>query len=88
MEIRALAFTTIILPIGLYFWTVYVQQRVGSSGITAVLLNWKRLDNNVRILAELCKLDTITQIRVWNNNPSMKLSFGVCWYYIRSSLSR
>ena len=78
MEIRALLFTTVVLPIGLYFWTVYFQQELGTPGLTAVLLNWKRLDNNVRILAELCKLDTITQIRVWNNNAGIKLHFGVC----------
>jgi hypothetical protein len=81
METRLLVFAAIVIPIGLYFWTVHTQQTLGAPGITAVLLNWKRVDNNVRIVAELCKLDTIAQIRIWNNNPSLQLHFRVCYFH-------
>ena len=38
--------------------------------ITCVLLNWKRLDNIKFIIQKLKKRQYITEIIVWNNNPS------------------
>lgn len=44
--------------------------------VTAVILNWSRLDNVIRIASLLCGPwldDTIAEVYVWNNSP-LKLS--------------
>lgn len=44
--------------------------------VTAIILNWSRLDNVIRIASLLCGPwldDTISEVYVWNNSPQ-KLS--------------
>lgn len=46
-------------------------------GITAVLLNWARLANVVRIVDNLCSprvQDIVRSVVVWNNNPGLHLT--------------
>jgi hypothetical protein len=48
--------------------------------VTAIILNWSRLDNVIRIASLLCGQwldDTIAEVYVWNNSPQ-KLSKEVC----------
>lgn len=40
--------------------------------VTAIILNWSRLDNVIRIASLLCGSwldDTIAEVYVWNNSP-------------------
>ncbi|KAI6120677.1 hypothetical protein EDD16DRAFT_829426 [Pisolithus croceorrhizus] len=40
--------------------------------VTAIVLNWSRLDNVVRIVSLLCEeslVDTVAQVFIWNNSP-------------------
>ena len=48
------------------------------SQVTVVLLNWKRLANNVKIVTSLVGSNDIAEIRIWNNNPDVKLTIEVC----------
>lgn len=48
------------------------------SQVTVVLLNWKRLTNNVKIVSTLVGSNDIAEIRIWNNNPEVKLTIEVC----------
>lgn len=44
--------------------------------VTAIILNWSRLDNVIRIASLLCGTwldDTISEVYIWNNSPQ-KLS--------------
>ena len=45
----------------------------GSPDTTAIILNWSRLSNVIRIVSLLCSAqleDTIKEVVVWNNNPT------------------
>lgn len=55
---------------------------VKQAKITAVVLNWKRTDNLVVILAHLCSFtDSIfSSVYVWNNNPDIHLTHEVSSY--------
>lgn len=49
---------------------------LGLPNVTAIILNWSRLDNVIRIASLLCGPwldDTIAEVYVWNNSPQ-KLS--------------
>ncbi|KAI6012400.1 hypothetical protein F5J12DRAFT_817833 [Pisolithus orientalis] len=49
--------------------TVTPRQR---PDVTAIVLNWSRLDNVVRIVSLLCEeslLDTVAEAFIWNNSP-------------------
>lgn len=49
---------------------------------TAVILNWSRFPNVVRIVALLCSPlleDTIATVFIWNNNPLQLLFERVCF---------
>lgn len=51
-----------------------------SPDTTAIILNWSRLPNVIRIVSLLCGAqvdDMIAKIVVWNNSPR-KLEHGVC----------
>ncbi|KAG6332067.1 hypothetical protein ID866_7021 [Astraeus odoratus] len=44
----------------------------GSPGVTAIILNWSRLSNVVRIASLLCGeflRDTVAEVLIWNNSP-------------------
>lgn len=48
-------------------------------GVTAVVLNWSRLDNVIRIASLLCGellQDTVAEVFIWNNSPQ-KLCYKV-----------
>lgn len=48
--------------------------------VTAVVLNWARLENVKVIVADLCSeelRDTISSVIVWNNQPKLALSDAV-----------
>lgn len=48
--------------------------------VTAIILNWSRLENVIRIASLLCGPwldDTVAEVYVWNNSPQ-KLSREVC----------
>lgn len=80
------------LPTERSFPTTYLRSTVSQSysrpitpqsqrspDVTAVILNWSRLPNVIRIVSELCGAqleDTISEVVVWNNNPK-KLSQNV-----------
>jgi hypothetical protein len=43
--------------------------------VTAILLNWNRLDSLVRVVEHLCRYDDIfAYVLVWNNNPDIALT--------------
>lgn len=47
-----------------------------ASGVSAILLSWRRPKNIERIVAELRTWKRIGEIMVWNNNPDQKLSLA------------
>lgn len=54
--------------------------------VTAIVLNWKRTDNLVVILAHLCIFTStiFSSVHVWNNNPDTFLNHEVCPFYFVS----
>jgi hypothetical protein len=49
---------------------------------TAVILNWSRFENVVKIVSNLCDpslQEVIATIYIWNNSPRMKVSTDVCF---------
>lgn len=45
---------------------------------TAIVLNWKRTENVVVIVASLCQYSFFQTVLVWNNNPDVFLTREVC----------
>lgn len=62
-----------------HLWDRDQQYLLSNGDTTAVILNWSRLANVVRIVSELCQPQlqgTISQIFIWNNSPH-KLNYTV-----------
>lgn len=56
------------------------QFQMNQLDTTAIVLDWSRLQNVVLIVAALCQDsldDVVSQIFIWNNNPSVKLTYEV-----------
>ena len=47
---------------------------LGVGDTTAIVLNWKRTENVVVIVAALCQYSFFETVLVWNNNPQLYLS--------------
>lgn len=67
----------------------------GSPDTTAIILNWSRLPNVIRIVRLLCSArleHTIKEVVVWNNNPTQVhprvrlASFKVDWCLVPTSI--
>ena len=59
-----------------------VHGRVQPADVTAIVLNWSRLENVVRIVALLCGpslQDIIAEVFVWNNSPK-RIDQEVCMH--------
>lgn len=50
----------------------YLDEEQGD--ITAVVLHWKRTENVVVIVAQLCQYSFFNSVFIWNNNPEIQLS--------------
>lgn len=46
----------------------------GKAEVTAILLNWSRLENMKIIVDHLCQYDMFKQIMIWNNNGGVTLT--------------
>ncbi|MBW0481443.1 hypothetical protein O181_021158 [Austropuccinia psidii MF-1] len=45
-----------------------------TADVTAVVLNWHRLENMIVIVAHLCRYDFFEAIIIWNNDPLQRLT--------------
>jgi hypothetical protein len=49
----------------------------GRGQVTAILLNWSRLENMKIIIDHLCQYDMFQNIMIWNNNGAVNLTSSV-----------
>lgn len=54
-----------------------VEVRPGMGDTTAIVLNWRRLDNVKVVVAQLCSYTFFDKVVVWNNNPESFLELKV-----------
>lgn len=79
-RVPLLAVACTILAVSVrHLWNRNQQYLLSNGDTTAVILNWSRLANVVRIVSVLCQPElqgTISQIFIWNNSPH-KLNYTV-----------
>ena len=76
---QAVACTILAVSAG-YLWNRDLLYLIPNGDTTAVILNWSRLANVVKIASVLCQPQlrgTIAQIFIWNNSLH-KLNYTVC----------
>ena len=57
-----------------------VETSLGRGDTTAIVLNWKRTENVVVIVASLCQYSFFETVLVWNNNPQLHLTREVSFF--------
>ena len=61
---------------------------LGAGDTTAIVLNWKRTENVVVIVASLCQYAFFETVLVWNNNPQLYLTREVSSFLSRTTTSQ